>query len=379
MRVLAAMSGGVDSSVAAARALAAGHEVVGVHLALSKDPQSVRAGSRGCCSLEDSGDARRVCDELGIPFYIWDFSERFKEEVMDDFYDSYERGETPNPCLRCNERIKFAALLERGIALGFDAVVTGHYALLGDDGLLRRGRDAKKDQSYVLGVLDREQLQRSMFPVGNTEKPEIREEARGMGLGTANKPDSYDICFIPDGNTKAFLGAKIGRRPGTIVDKETGDTVAEHDGVYGFTIGQRKGIGLAGPMPDGKPRYVTGIDAETGTVTIGTAADLNVNVLEADRAIWLANPDEVLAASEAGKLQVQVRAHGRPIDCRIEVLAGPDDDITGRGGAFRLRLSDPLRGVAPGQAAVLYHTDTAGDYVLGSGTIVSTAREEDLS
>ncbi|STB94119.1 tRNA 2-thiouridine(34) synthase MnmA [Corynebacterium amycolatum] len=379
MRVLAAMSGGVDSSVAAARALAAGHEVVGVHLALSKDPQSVRAGSRGCCSLEDSGDARRVCDELGIPFYVWDFSERFKEEVMDDFYDSYERGETPNPCLRCNERIKFAALLERGLALGFDAVVTGHYALLGDDGLLRRGRDMKKDQSYVLGVLDREQLNHSLFPVGDTEKPEIREEARDMGLGTANKPDSYDICFIPDGNTQAFLGAKIGRRPGLIVDKESGDTVAEHDGVYGFTIGQRKGIGLPGPMADGKPRYVTGIDADTATVTIGTAEDLKVNVLQADRAIWLVEPSEVVAAADAGKLQVQVRAHGQPVGCTIDVKAGPEDALTGRGGAFELKLSEPLRGIAPGQAAVLYHVDPAGDYVLGSGTIVSTAREEDLS
>ncbi|MEJ6019365.1 tRNA 2-thiouridine(34) synthase MnmA [Corynebacterium sp. H113] len=372
MRVLAAMSGGVDSSVAAARAIAAGHDVVGVHLALSKDPQSVRAGSRGCCSLEDSGDARRVCDELGIPFYVWDFSERFKEEVMDDFFDSYERGETPNPCLRCNERIKFAALLERGIALGFDAVVTGHYALL-TDGLLRRGRDPKKDQSYVLGVLDREQLRRSMFPVGDTEKPQIREEARDMGLGTANKPDSYDICFIPDGNTQAFLGAKIGRRPGAIVDSETGQKVADHDGVYGFTIGQRKGIGLAGPMADGKPRYVTGIDATDGTVTIGTAKQLAVDVLEADRAIWLAEPDDVIS----GPVQVQVRAHGRPVDCTVDVIAGPDDDITGRGGSFRLRLKEPLRGVAPGQAAVLYRPDTdQGDYVLGSATIVATGRTE---
>lgn len=368
MRVLAAMSGGVDSSVAAARALAAGHEVVGVHLALSKDPQSVRAGSRGCCSLEDSGDARRVCDELGIPFYVWDFSERFKEEVMDDFYDSYERGETPNPCLRCNERIKFAALLERGVALGFDAVVTGHYALLADDGLLRRGRDPKKDQSYVLGVLDREQLRRSMFPVGDTEKPQIREEAREMGLGTANKPDSYDICFIPDGNTQAFLGAKIGRRPGMVVDEHTGKKVADHEGVYGFTIGQRKGLGLAGPMPDGRPRYVTGIDAQTGTVTIGTKEDLFVDILEADRAIWLADPDEVAK----GNLQVQVRAHGRAVDCTIEVLSGPEDATTGRGGAFRLHLKEPLRGVAPGQAAVLYRPDADGDYVLGSATIVAT-------
>ncbi len=374
MRVLAAMSGGVDSSVAAARALAAGHEVVGVHLALSKDPQSVRAGSRGCCSLEDSGDARRVCDELGIPFYVWDFSERFRAEVMDDFFDSYERGETPNPCLRCNERIKFQALLERGIALGFDAVVTGHYAVL-TDGLLRRGKDPKKDQSYVLGVLDREQLRRSMFPVGDTEKPQIREEAKGMGLGTANKPDSYDICFIPDGNTQAFLGARIGRRPGMVVDEATGQTVAEHEGVYGFTIGQRKGLGLPGPMRDGKPRYVTGINADDGTVTIGTAEQLSVDILEADRAIWLASPEEITA----GPVEVQVRAHGKAVPCRVEVIAGPEDEKTGRGGSFRLHLEEALRGVAPGQAAVLYRPDADGDYVLGSATIVRTARASDAA
>src|SRR5699024_10815467 len=158
MRVLAAMSGGVDSAVAAARMVAAGHDVVGVHLALSRDPQAVRESSRGCCSLEDSADARRVCDKLGVPFYVWDFSARFKADVIDDFVDSYARGETPNPCLRCNEKIKFAALLDRAVALGFDAVATGHYARIDGDGHLRRSSDADKDQSYVLGVLTRDEL-----------------------------------------------------------------------------------------------------------------------------------------------------------------------------------------------------------------------------
>ncbi|WP_448851111.1 tRNA 2-thiouridine(34) synthase MnmA [Corynebacterium sp. 335C] len=380
MRVLAAMSGGVDSSVAAARAIAAGHDVTGVHLALSRDPETLRAGSRGCCSLEDSGDARRVCDALGIPFYVWDFSERFREEVIGDFTDSYARGETPNPCLRCNERIKFAALLERAVALGFDAVATGHYAVVGDDGLLRRSADPAKDQSYVLGVLDRVQLGRSLFPCGDTEKPAIRAEARELGLTTASKPDSYDICFIPDGDTRAFLGAGIGMRPGLsagagdIVDGATGEVLGRHDGVHGFTIGQRKGLGLGRPAADGRPRYVTALDAATATVTVGPAEALDVDVLDVDRAVWPADPEDVEIAAASGRLEVQVRAHGRATGCRIDVLAGPDDAETGRGGAFRLLLDEPIRGVAPGQAAVLYRAEPGGDVVLGSGTIRSTAR-----
>ena len=287
MRVLAAMSGGVDSAVAAARLVDAGHDVVGVHLALAKDPVTLRAGARGCCSLEDSGDARRVADLLGIPFYVWDFSERFRAEVVDDFIDSYARGETPNPCLRCNERIKFQALLDRGLALGFDAVATGHYALVDDDGRLRRAGDPAKDQSYVLGVLDRHQLSRSLFPIGDTEKPQIRAEAAARGIAIANKPDSTDICFIPDGDTQAFLGRHIPRRPGAVVDGATGEKLADHDGVDAFTIGQRKGLGLPGPAADGKPRYVTGVDAGTGTVTVGRREDLDVRVLHVDRAVWL--------------------------------------------------------------------------------------------
>lgn len=162
------MSGGVDSSVAAARAVEAGHDVVGVHLALHKDAQQTREKARGCCSLEDSADARRICDKLGIPFYVWDFSEEFKEEVITDFVDSYARGETPNPCLRCNEKIKFRALLQKGMALGFDAVATGHYATLDDDGYMRRSKDENKDQSYVLGVISAEELDHCFFPIGDT-------------------------------------------------------------------------------------------------------------------------------------------------------------------------------------------------------------------
>lgn len=363
MRVLAAMSGGVDSAVAASRAVAAGHEVIGVHLALSRDPKSVRESSRGCCSLEDSADARRVCDKLGIPFYVWDFSDRFQEDVIDDFIDSYAIGETPNPCLRCNEKIKFAALLERGIALGFDAVVTGHYARLtqpadGGDGYLRRGVDMDKDQSYVLGVLGAHEIAHCMFPVGDTIKPEIREEAGAAGFSVAKKPDSYDICFIPDGNTQAFLGKHIGLRPGMIVDKE-GTMLQEHAGVHEFTIGQRKGLDIKAPAADGRPRYVTDIDAATGTVTVGSREELQIFTIHADRL-------KFLHPAMDGELdcEVQVRAHGGVVTCHATIDREADTML--------LKLHEPLSGVARGQAAVLYLPDADGDIVLGSGTICGT-------
>ncbi|AGP31108.1 tRNA 2-thiouridine(34) synthase MnmA [Corynebacterium terpenotabidum] len=364
MRVVAAMSGGVDSSVAAARALAEGHEVIGVHLALSQSPEAVRAGSRGCCSLEDSADARRVCDSLGIPFYVWDFSDRFKADVIDNFVESYEIGETPNPCLRCNEKIKFEALLDRSIALGFDAVVTGHYARL-SDGVMRRGIDDNKDQSYVLGVLTDEQLAHCMFPVGDTVKPEIRAEAKELGMGVASKPDSHDICFIPDGRTQAFLGTRIGMRPG-LVQSVDGETLAEHDGVYGFTIGQRKGLGLAGPAADGQPRYVTDINAATGTVTVGRKEDLRIGHITADRLKRL----DPVKHSDTFECEVQVRAHGGVVPATAHLTGAASD---GPDAAVELELHEPLRGVARGQAAVIYLPDADGDILIGSGTISATA------
>ncbi|HCS56775.1 MAG TPA: tRNA 2-thiouridine(34) synthase MnmA, partial [Gordonia polyisoprenivorans] len=192
MRVLAAMSGGVDSAVAAARAVDAGHDVVGVHLALSTAPGALRTGSRGCCSREDADDARRAADVLGIPFYVWDFADRFKDDVIDEFVAAYAAGQTPNPCLTCNEKIKFAALADKAMALGFDALATGHYARL-SGGQLRRAVDPDKDQSYVLGVLDADQLARAFFPLGDTTKPQVREEARTRGFSVSRKPDSHDI------------------------------------------------------------------------------------------------------------------------------------------------------------------------------------------
>jgi tRNA-specific 2-thiouridylase len=355
MRVLVAMSGGVDSSVAAARMVDAGHDVVGVHLALSSAPGTLRTGSRGCCSKEDAGDARRVADILEIPFYVWDFADRFKEDVIDDFVASYARGETPNPCVRCNERIKFSALSARALALGFDAVATGHYARL-SDGRLRRAVDGDKDQSYVLGVLTADQLRHAVFPIGDTPKPQIREEAAHRGLAVADKPDSHDICFIPSGDTQAFLGARIGVRPGSVVDGG-GTVLAEHQGVHGFTVGQRKGLGIAGPGPDGRARYVTRIDAASGTVHVGDAAELDVWVLTGERPVFTSGS----APNGPLECEVQVRAHGGLATAVAEL----------RDGVLMADLRSPLRGVAPGQTMVLYAPDPEGDEVIGSATIAT--------
>ena len=358
MKVLAAMSGGVDSSVAAARMVDAGHDVVGVHLALSSAPGALRTGSRGCCSKEDASDARRVADVLGIPFYVWDFAERFAEDVIDDFVSSYARGETPNPCVRCNQRIKFSALSARALALGFDTVATGHYARL-SGGRLRRAIDRDKDQSYVLAVLTADQLRHATFPIGDTPKPQIRTEAARRGLAVADKPDSHDICFIPSGNTRAFLGERIAVRRGTVVDTD-GAVLAEHDGVHGFTIGQRKGLGIAGPGPDGRPRYVTAIDADTATVHVGDAADLAVNALTGRAPVFTAGA----APSGPVECAVQVRAHGEIADAVAELI----------GDELFVRVRTPLRGVACGQTLVLYRPDPKGDEVLGSATIASTSK-----
>jgi tRNA-specific 2-thiouridylase len=358
MRVLAAMSGGVDSAVAAARAVDAGHDVVGVHLALSQTPDALRSGSRGCCSREDAGDARRAADVLGIPFYVWDFAARFTEDVVEDFVAAYAAGQTPNPCLRCNEKIKFSALLEKALALGFDAVCTGHYARL-VGGELRRAVDAGKDQSYVLAVLTARQLAHAMFPIGDTPKPDVRAEAAERGLRVAEKPDSHDICFIPSGDTRAFLGSRLGVRPGAVVDHATGDELARHDGVHGFTVGQRKGLGVDAPAADGRPRYVLGIEPATGTVRVGPAAALDVRTIEAGRPVWSAGT----APAPRFDCVAQVRAHGGTAPAVAEPAPG----------GLRVELAEPLRGVAPGQAVALYRPDADGDVVLGSATITAAA------
>jgi len=358
VRVLAAMSGGVDSAVAAARALDAGHDVVGVHLALSQTPAALRSGSRGCCSREDAADARRAADVLGIPFYVWDLAERFSAEVVDEFVAAYAAGRTPNPCLRCNEHIKFAAVLDRALGLGFDAVCTGHYARL-SGGVLRRAVDAGKDQSYVLAVLDREQLAHAMFPLGDTAKPQVRAEAARRGLRVADKPDSHDICFIPSGDTRAFLASRLGVRPGAVVDDATGAELARHDGVHGFTVGQRKGLGVAVPAADGRPRYVLGIEPVSATVRVGPAEALDVHRIEAVEPVWTSGT----APTAPLDCTVQVRAHGGRARARVHL----------DGARVHVAPAGALRAVAPGQAVAFYRADPGGDVVLGSARITATS------
>ncbi|MBO3084892.1 tRNA 2-thiouridine(34) synthase MnmA [Cellulomonas fengjieae] len=360
MRVLAALSGGVDSAVAAARAVDAGHDVVGVHMALSRTREQFRTGSRGCCSIEDAGDARRAADVLGIPYYVWDLSERFEETVVADFVAEYEAGRTPNPCVRCNEHIKFATLLDKAVALGFDAVCTGHYARIETraDGTreLHRAHDPAKDQSYVLAVMGPERLARSMFPLGDVaSKEQTRAEAAARGLSVSAKPDSYDICFVADGDTQGFLRARLGSQPGEIVDA-SGAVLGQHDGAYAFTVGQRKGLSIGRPAPDGRPRYVLSVEPVQNRVVVGSAEDLAVHSVVADRAVWFAGPEAQFACA------VQVRAHGAAVPAHATV----------RDGVVEVVLDSPgdLRGVAPGQSAVLYD----GTRVLGQATVTAAQR-----
>ncbi|WP_020574747.1 tRNA 2-thiouridine(34) synthase MnmA [Actinopolymorpha alba] len=355
MRVLAAMSGGVDSAVAAARAVAAGHDVTGVHLALSRNPLSYRSGARGCCTQEDARDARRAADVLGIPFYVWDLAERFHADVVEDFVQEYSSGRTPNPCLRCNEKIKFAAVLDRALALGFDAVCTGHYARLvdGPHGReLHRSVDAEKDQSYVLGVLTAQQLAHAMFPLGGSRKTEVRAEAAERGLAVADKPDSHDICFVADGDTAGFLARELGDQPGNVVD-EDGTVLGQHDASYAFTVGQRRGLRIGRPAADGKPRYVLSIEPVSRTITVGPREHLAVSVIEGAKPRWCGEP-----LDGTQECRAQIRAHGETLAARAWL----------DGDTLRVELAEPAVGVAPGQAVVLYD----GTRVIGSATIAGT-------
>ncbi|MDQ6936137.1 MAG: tRNA 2-thiouridine(34) synthase MnmA [Actinomycetota bacterium] len=354
MKVLAAMSGGVDSAVAAARAVDAGHDVTGVHLALSQAPSTLRTGARGCCTVEDAHDARRAADVLGIPFYVWDLAERFAADVVADFVAEYQAGRTPNPCLRCNESIKFSAVLDRALALGFDALVTGHHARL-EGGRLRRSVDPAKDQSYVLAVLRADQLAHAVFPLGTSTKAEVRTEAAARGLAVADKPDSHDICFIADGDTRGFLTRQLGEAPGDIVDADSGQTVGRHAGTFGFTVGQRRGLGLA-RTDDGQPRYVLSLSAKENTVTVGRAERLDVDEVVTAAPVWTSGRPPQFERD----YDVQLRAHGGL--GRARLFGTPDGLVA--------RLSAPQRGVSAGQALVIYD----GDEVLGSATITAARR-----
>jgi tRNA-specific 2-thiouridylase len=355
----------------------AGHEVTAVHLALSRQPAATRVGSRGCCSREDAHDARRVADVLDVPFYVWDVSERFADTVVRDFLAEYAAGRTPNPCVRCNEQIKFSAVLDRALALGFDAVATGHYARrsVGADGTatLARAADPAKDQSYVLAVLRQQQLRHALFPLGPDAKGTVRAEAAQRGLSVAAKPDSHDICFIPDGDTAGFLARRLGEAPGDIVDAGTGEVLGRHRGVHAFTVGQRRGLGLQEPPADGRPRYVLGLSPLDRTVHVGRREELAVGGAWTGPPVWCSGePRRPLEAL------VQYRAHGEAVPAVVQDAADAPAPTgfrlsAGRsdGAVLAVDFGATQHGVAPGQTLAFYGGPD-GDRVLGSATILGT-------
>ncbi|MBW2715195.1 MAG: tRNA 2-thiouridine(34) synthase MnmA [Deltaproteobacteria bacterium] len=350
-RVVAALSGGVDSSVAAALLVGEGREVIGVTLNLA-------GGASRCCSLSDADDARRVADHLGIRFYVANYADRFRAEVIQPFADEYLSGRTPIPCVACNSRFKFDYLLERARVFGADRVATGHYARVDvdpDNGLLRLrcAVDRHKDQTYFLFELGQEQLSAVEFPLGELEKDEVRSRARELGLATAEKPESQEICFVPDGDY-ATVVEKI--RPGAlpgggeIVDRE-GQVLGQHPGIHHFTVGQRKGLGLSAE----EPLYVAGLDAERNRVVVGGVDDLNAKGARIERVSWVSGvtPERAIRAT------VRVRYRHAGTSAMIEARAA---------GQAIVSFDEPVRAVAPGQAAVFYDDDI----VLGGGWIAES-------
>jgi len=333
MNVLVAMSGGVDSSVAAALLRDAGHDVTGVTLRLWGGKTD-----SGCCSVGDVEDARRVAAQLDLPHYVFNLAEQFDESVVGPYVEGYSAGRTPNPCVECNRSIKFGVLLRRAATLGFDAVATGHHARVrrGPDGAfqLLRGADSAKDQSYVLYMLGQAELAQVVLPVGELTKAEVREHARRLGLRTAAKPESMDVCFVARDERRQFLAERMPAAPGSVVDVD-GRALGRHDGVAQFTVGQRRGLGVAA----GERRYVVDVDAVTSTVTIGRREDLLRTEIPVRDLRW------VHAEPRPGQdLHVQVRAHGSPLPGRLS-------------DADRVVLDTPAPRVAPGQVVALYDGD----------------------
>lgn len=333
MNVLVAMSGGVDSSVAAALLLDAGHEVTGVTLRLWGGNTD-----SGCCSVSDVEDARRVAAQLDVPHYVFNLAEHFDERVVGPYVEGYAAGRTPNPCVECNRSIKFGVLLGRAAALGFDAVATGHHARVQPNAnggfQLLRGLDPAKDQSYVLYMLGQSELAQVMLPVGELTKAEVRAHAARLGLRTATKPESMDVCFVARDERRQFLDERAPGRRGHVVDVH-GALLAEHDGVAHFTIGQRRGLGVAA----GERRYVVDVDAASATVTIGRRADLLRNEIPVRDVTWVSSP-----VDGEREVEVQMRAHGQPVPGRV---VAPD----------RVVLHSAQPRVAPGQVVAFYDDD----------------------
>jgi tRNA-specific 2-thiouridylase len=351
--VLVAMSGGVDSSVAAALLVEQGHAVIGVTMKTFCYSEE-EGPSRTCCGLDGIMDARRVADRLGIPHYVFDVERDFTRDVIDDFVAEYAAGRTPNPCVRCNGNTKFRDLLKRGALLGCDAIATGHYARMGSvDGrpALLRGLDRNKDQAYFLWSLPPELLPKLLFPLGELTKPEVRERARELGLATAEKPESQEICFVPSGNYVDVLEKRLGAdhpalTPGRLVTT-TGEVVGEHEGYARYTVGQRRGLGGG----HGRPLYVLGTRPARREVIVGEGSELLRSGVALRDLNWLAPPP-----SAGAPLQVQIRHRAAAADAVVERLDAE---------RLELRFSEPQRSVAPGQSAVLFQ----GEVVLGGGRI----------
>ena len=364
--VVAALSGGVDSATAAAILVEAGHRVVGMTLRLYDASGTAASIGGRCCGPRDVEDARRVCAHLGIPFYVVDLAEEFERRVMDDFTSAYLEGRTPNPCARCNQHIKFSPLLRRARALGAERLATGHYARIergpgGDHRAgwqLLRGVDRAKDQSYFLFAMPADELGSIVFPLGGLDKDEVRRRAAGFGLPNAEKAESQEICFVPDGDYAGFVERRALARGvavpagGEVVD-EAGTVLARHEGVHRYTVGQRRGLRLANPA--GTPLYVTRIDPAAGQIVVGDRAAAERGAFEVEGVQWI-------GPAPRGRLSaaVQVRHRGAPIDASIDVGDEPGGRVT------RVRLAGDARTIAaPGQAAVFYR----GDAVLGGGWI----------
>ncbi len=355
-RVLAAMSGGVDSSLAAALLVEHGYEVIGATIktfCYGAFPGSAKT----CCGLEGIADARSVAQRLGIPHYVFDLEEEFTRDVVDDFVTEYARGRTPNPCVRCNSHTKFRDLLRRAQMLGCDRIATGHYARCertNGTTRLMRAADRSKDQTYFLWGMDREVLDRLELPLGSLTKPEVRQRARELELETADKPESFDICFVPDGDYAGFLATRLAAdhasfQAGPVVTVD-GNYVGVHDGYARFTIGQRKGL----PGGFSQPMYVVEIETETRTVVIGPSEALKANRLTIAELNWLNDPPNA-----GDDVSIQVRHRGREVPGQIEAIA---EDLAS------VRLLEDHRAVTPGQSAAVY----AGERVLGGGRIVSS-------
>ena len=356
-RVLVAMSGGVDSSVAALVLRDAGYDVEGVTLKLFDNDDALVTRESTCCSLADAEDARQVCLGLGLPHIVYNFSRTFNRDVIDRFCSGYLRGETPNPCIDCNRYVKFAALQQRRRELGFDYVATGHYARRSfNEGTeryeLRRGLDANKDQSYVLFHLDQDTLAHMLFPLGELDKPRVRELAAAHGFANAQKAESQDICFVPGGDYAALIAARTGERfaAGDIVDR-AGRVLGRHGGLVHYTVGQRKGIGVAAP----EPLYVYAKDTAANRLVVDTDANTQCAGVEVADVNFIARAR--LDAPEHLEVKTHYRQAARP--CTVEQ--------TGE-AAMRIRFDAPQRACAPGQAAVVYD----GDKVVCGGTITAS-------